>query len=356
MRPDVHKVVALGLILVTSATLYYLYSSKKLPGSSRRRHFNISGDDTLVFLHIQKTSGSHFLDCLMTAKLNEKKLCTFTDKKVKRAKCLRPGAASDRESWIVSERTLGWICGVHPSYSEMRSCLPSRLDSEWGSKPSRRLLYMTMIRHPVFRYLSEYLHVKRGASWSRRRTCLGKEVTDEEMAPCYDGYYAGVRWTNSTIESFAFCDTNWANNRQTLALTDLERFGCFNRSTWKQNEVKMLNSAMSNLRDMAFFGLAEYQEESEALFKETFNIVMNESLGQKPFSSQYSYNILKEVLTNRTLYQRITRNNHLDMELYRYALKLFTERLNALGIHVDIKKVDREILSMHPDSILVINH
>ena len=349
MRSGIAKGLVVLSVILTPVTLHYLYDSISLPAYVHRPRFDPSGDDTLVFIHIQKTSGSHFLDCLTAAKINEEQLCTATDRKVKRAKCPRPGAANDRESWLVSERTLGWICGVHSSFSEMRACLPSRLDREWGPKPSRRFHYITMIRHPILRYLSEYMHVRRGATWSRKRVCSGKEVVNDEMPPCYEGYYTGLRWSNVTMESFVSCDTNWANNRQTFALTDLEQFGCFNRSVWKQREVELLNSAMSNLRDMAFFGLAEYQEESGALFQETFDLVMpSGSLEQKPLAVQHSYEILREIATNETIYQRIVRNNHLDMQLYQYALKLFASRLKMMGVQVDLKKVDKDLLFLHP--------
>lgn len=336
--------VVLSLIL-TLVCLHYLYNSAiPLPVYTHQPRFDPSRDDTLVFIHIQKTSGNYFLDCLTAAKKNGENLCTHTDKKVKRAKCPRPGA--DKESWLVSERTLGWLCGVHSSYSEMRACLPSRLDREWGPKPSRRLHYITIVRHPILRYLSEYMHVRRGATWSRKRVCSGKEVVKKEVPPCYEGYYAGLRWSNVTVESFVSCDTNWANNRQTLALTNLEQFGCFNRSVWKQREVELLNSAMSNLRDMAFFGLAEYQEESSALFTETFNLAM--PVKQRPLVVQHSHDILREIATNNTIYQRIVHNNHLDMQLYQYALKLFASRLATIGVQVDVKTVDRYLSTMFP--------
>ena len=350
MRSCIGKVlVGLSATLSTVIVLFFLYcNSTPQPALVRRIRFDPSGDDTFVFIHIQKTSGSYFLDCLTATKFHGVKLCTATDKKVKRAKCPRPGAANGRESWLVSERTLGWLCGVHSSYSEMKACLPSRLDSEWGPKLSRRLHYITLLRHPIVRYLSEYMHVRRGATWWRKRKCSGNEVTDSQVPPCYGSFYSGSPWPNLTMESFVSCDTNWANNRQTMALVDLEKFGCFNRTIWKQCEAELLNNAKSNLQNMAFFGLAEYQKESAALFKETFNLAMDEPLEQKPFTALRSYEILREILMDKTLYQRIVEKNNLDIQLYQYALELFASRLKPFGVPVDMKKVNRTLLTLLP--------
>ena len=330
--------------LVVAYHLYHNTIPQPAAQGVRRIRFNPSGNDTLVFVHIQKTSGSYFLDCLTTAKLGGVKLCTAVDKKVRRARCPRPGAANGMESWLVSERTLGWVCGVHSSYPEMKDCLPSRLDAEWGPKTSRRLHYMTLLRHPILRYVSEYMHVRRGATWSRRRRCGKKEVVDAEMPPCYEGFYSGSPWPNVTIESFVSCDSNWANNRQTFALAKLENFGCFNRSVWKQREAQLVNSAKSNLKNMAFFGMAEYQKESTVLFEETFNLAMDEPLKQKPFTALRSFDtLLKEILRNKSLYKRIAEINHLDMQLYQYALELFALRLKPFDVLIDANKVDNLI-------------
>ena len=42
--------------------------------------------------------------------------------------------------------------------------------------------------------------------------------------------------------------------------------------TPEERETVMLASAKRNLREMAFFGLTEYQEQSQYLFEEIFNL------------------------------------------------------------------------------------
>ena len=127
---------------------------------------NISFDpgrrDSLVFIHIQKTGGSDFLQ-------------------------------------------------HHQSCISHESNLP---EEEQRFDPSANFHYSTMLRHPVLRYISEYLHIQRGATFSYRHICNGKKVKDEEMPPCYPGYYDHATWENVTLSAFLSCQSNWANNRQ----------------------------------------------------------------------------------------------------------------------------------------------
>ena len=46
---------------------------------------------------------------------------------------------------------------------------------------------MTFLRDPVSRYISEWKHIKRGATWaSSRFMCNGKPAFKSEVVPCYD--------------------------------------------------------------------------------------------------------------------------------------------------------------------------
>ena len=49
-------------------------------------------------------------------------------------------------------------------------------------------LYVTMLRDPVTRYLSEYKHVQRGATWkSTRLKCDGRYASLQEVPFCFQG-------------------------------------------------------------------------------------------------------------------------------------------------------------------------
>lgn len=59
-----------------------------------------------------------------------------------------------------------------------------------------------------------------------------------------------------------------------IFITDLTLINCYNHSSMKPEErdATMLASAKANLEKMAFFGLTEFQENSQYLFEETFNL------------------------------------------------------------------------------------
>lgn len=61
---------------------------------------------------------------------------------------------------------------------------------------------------------------------------------------------------------------------QVRMLADLSLVGCYNMSTVpeKKRAQLLLESAKKNLRDMAFFGLTEYQRKTQFLFERTFRL------------------------------------------------------------------------------------
>ncbi|KAJ3612979.1 hypothetical protein NHX12_019236, partial [Muraenolepis orangiensis] len=105
-------------------------------------------------------------------------------------------------------------------------------------------------------------------------------------------------------------------------LADLSLVGCYNMSTVpeKKRAQLLLDSAKKNLRDMAFFGLTEYQRKTQFLFERTFHLRFI-----RPFMQYNSTRAAGVDLDNSTI-QRIEELNELDMELYDYARDLFQQR------------------------------
>lgn len=322
-----------------------------------------------MFIHIPKTGGSDFLRHLVTLERDGEPLCSIPpgqkeERKVKKERAFCPrvrGAKYDPEKkpgdpWLVAEKTIGWHCGLHPFYSEYRSCVASEAKKKKFIRkfdPTSKFHYTTMIRHPVLRYVSEYLHVHRGATFSYRHTCNEREVTDSEMPPCYPGFYDKSPWPNVTLPKFLSCSSNWGNNRQTLSIADLETVRCFDTSKLSQEERerRLLQSAKDNLKNnFAFFGVTEYEVESGLLFEKIFGMRFRNKTVQKPLSELHSAPMLYSLWNSNTTYQRISRANHLDMELYDYALELFASRLQAIGIEMDRNRVNVEIAHLLSDS------
>lgn len=81
-----------------------------------------------------------------------------------------------------------FLCGLHADWTELISCVDQELDKNEGETAKRRYFYITLLREPVVRYLSEFRHVQRGATWkTARHWCLGRQATSTELPPCYSG-------------------------------------------------------------------------------------------------------------------------------------------------------------------------
>uniref|UniRef100_G3UV05 Heparan-sulfate 6-O-sulfotransferase n=1 Tax=Meleagris gallopavo TaxID=9103 RepID=G3UV05_MELGA len=284
----------------------------------RRVDFNIKGDDLIVFLHIQ-------LEQPCECRAGQKK-CT----------CHRPGK---RETWLFSRFSTGWSCGLHADWTELTNCVPSVVDSkkEVRLRPSRaggraecsvkicpectvgNFYYITILRDPVSRYLSEWRHVQRGATWKASlHVCDGRSPTTEELPSCY----TGDDWSGCSLQEFMDCPYNLANNRQVRMLSDLSLVGCYNLSVMpeEQRNKVLLDSAKENLKRMAFFGLTEFQRKTQYLFEKTFNMNFI-----SPFT-QYNSTRASSVEIDEQTQQRIEALNFLDVELYDYAKDLFLQR------------------------------
>ncbi|XP_044141473.1 heparan-sulfate 6-O-sulfotransferase 3-like [Bufo gargarizans] len=179
--------------------------------------------------------------------------------------------------------------------------------------------YITMLRDPVSRYLSEWKHVQRGATWKASlHVCDGRSPTPDELPTCY----LGDDWSGVTLQEFMDCSYNLANNRQVRMLADLSLVGCYNLTLMNESERNdiLLQSAKNNLKNMAFYGLTEFQRKTQYLFERTFNLKFI-----SPFT-QFNTTRASNVDIDEWSRERIKELNYLDMQLYEYAKDLFLQR------------------------------
>ncbi|KAB0343000.1 hypothetical protein FD754_019926 [Muntiacus muntjak] len=209
-----------------------------------------------------------------------------------------------------------WVC-VGVRFKCLLVCYVSKELLQFAAL--KNFHYITILRDPVSRYLSEWRHVQRGATWKASlHVCDGRPPTSEELPSCY----TGDDWSGCPLKEFMDCPYNLANNRQVRMLSDLTLVGCYNLSVMpeKQRNKVLLESAKSNLKHMAFFGLTEFQRKTQYLFEKTFNMNFI-----SPFT-QYNTTRASSVEINEELQKRIEGLNFLDMELYSYAKDLFLQR------------------------------
>lgn len=282
--------------------------------------FDMDSHDVMVFLHMQKTGGTSFGKHLVHD-LDLKRPCTCPIER-KRCYCFRPHS---NQSWLFSRYTTGWKCGLHADWTELTNCVDEKLDEMEGHVAKRRYFYITLLREPVARYLSEFRHVQRGATWkASKHVCKSRPATDEEIPPCFET----ETWEGVTLDQFMECESNLAANRQTRMLADLELVGCYNKQYLPRAERDrvMLASAKKNLASMAFFGLTEEQKKSQYIFEETFNLRF-----LLPFE-QNNATVSSHTMQTLSPEQagKIASLNALDIELYSFAKKLLQERFDKL--------------------------
>ena len=223
--------------------------------------------------------------------------------------------------------TSGWKCGLHPDWTELTECVDDYLN--YNESPlRRRYFYITILRDPVLRYLSEFKHVQRGATWKGSvHKCNGKPASRAEIPPCYDDINE-EDWADVELDEFMNCPYNLAANRQTRMLADLRLVNCYNTSfmSSKGRDLTLINSAKTNLEKMAFFGLTERQSESQKMFEHVFDLRFKNAFKQnnETTSSKSEHDLDQSVI------DKIAEINHLDVELYEYAKTLFNQRYKEI--------------------------
>ncbi|XP_059621082.1 heparan-sulfate 6-O-sulfotransferase 2 [Phlebotomus argentipes] len=295
--------------------------------------FDMDAHDVMVFLHIQKTGGTSFGKHLVRD-LDLKRPCTCQRRK-KRCHCFRPHR---NEIWLFSRYSTGWKCGLHADWTELTSCVDQELDKNEGETTKRRYFYVSLLREPIARYLSEFRHVQRGATWkTSRHWCLGRQASAAELPACY----SGENWMDVQLDEFAACESNLAANRQTRMLSDLALVGCYNKSSMPADERDrvMLASAKRNLASMAYFGLTEYQKISQYIFEETFNLRF--AIPFEQHNTTVSTTTMNDLSPEQK--RRIEQLNSLDIELYAFAKRLLFQRFEKLKA----KDVDFEVRFAH---------
>lgn len=275
--------------------------------------FDINSTDVMVFLHIQKTGGTSFGKHLVND-LDLEKQC-WKVRGLKRSNCFRPN--SDSETWLFSRYSTGWKCGLHAGWTSLSECVHIHFADDYRQ---RRYFYFTVLRDPVARYLSEYAHVGRGATWKDSYiNCNGRKYKQQK---CYEG----DNWLNVKLDEFMRCEGNWAVNRQTRMLSDLHAINCTGAGMQKEDRDRlMLETAKQNLKNFAYFGLTEEQEKSQRMFEYVFGMRF-----KVDFVTNNNGTVASELKLRSEQIEKIRRLNKLDLELYDFATKLFHKRWQDL--------------------------
>ncbi|KRY29353.1 Heparan-sulfate 6-O-sulfotransferase 3 [Trichinella spiralis] len=295
-------------------------SFDKIQSDPTVQRFDLNRSDVIVFLHIQKTGGTTF-ERYMVRQIDLISPCVCQARR-KRCRCMRPN--SYKSPWLFSRFSTGWNCGLHSDWTELvaSGCVDEYFDNREHRHVARRYFITTFLREPVSRFISEFHHVRRGATWlASRHLCNGRSPTAEELPPCFERSQHG--WKDVTLDAFLACSSNLAFNRQTRMLADLRLVHCYNRSAMDRDrrDAIMLLSAKRNLLKMAFFGLQDEMRRSQYLFERTFGLHFT-----KPMVDLKSRTDSIQLTDEQR--RQVEAVNRLDLDLYRFAKRVFNERFN----------------------------
>ena len=271
--------------------------------------FDKDGNDTLVFIHVQKTGGTMIEENLVYNIKDSMCKCT-QGRRLPNCQCF---GRNRRDTWIINRFVFhGWPLGVHPDLKTSQKNSPNFMDKTYG-KRNRRYLFAVFLRDPINRFVSEYLHTKRGADWTHTSSlCKGKK-----MGMWNPSCHGSSLWANLTLDSFMACQTNMAINRQTWMHSDVSKIGCDLSivMTNSQKRRRLLHVAKKNLKNSAYIGLLEYPRESQFVFEKTFGVRFKENFFYKPTSKE----IMDVLAENPKTSKAAADLNHLDSKLYDFA-------------------------------------
>ena len=274
--------------------------------------------DTFVHVHMQKTGGSQFGRLLLSLDVGVP--CRhLTGRLFEEIRGFGPASFRCRgreagvrlvDDFLVSRYSLGWICGVHASFDRLRKCVPRKVTG-------RKMVYISNLRDPVERVISEYFHGIEG--WADNVHGDSKHWSLPSDFYCngtkFDGFPGGCARMNRGGENGVFpldkaematrrtekeevmgmqlrrislfdyllCPATYKNNRQTKMLA-LDQ-ACVPDSG-QVDEENLVQLATRSLLALEFFGLAERMRESQLLFEYTFGVkfrVAATALSKRPY-------------------------------------------------------------------------
>ena len=339
------------LLSISIVIIYYsyfqveTYKNSFISVNSKYNSDFVFEKSLLVFLHIQKTGGSEFdrniIKYLMAkdeitekwrpacveipsselsnTKPNEnqsnKKRLKFRKYLCSR-NSMEPGNLEN--NWYFSRQTFGWACGLHADYTRLFNCI----NQKYRNSSINDFKFFTILRDPIERFISEWKHVQRGATWKKSKNACNKE---NSLNDCLRD---DLNVSEITLREFIDCKSNMAFNRQTRMLANYDEL--HNNCSIFEDSDMLLKSAIENLEKLSFFALNEQQYESQLLFEAMFNNIFKFSKKLKQAENVISTEIVKKL--DKSLIEEIKVKNFLDIKLYNHALKLFQMRLKLFDI------------------------
>jgi len=267
------------------------------PKQSSSLEYKLKNDDILYFLHIPKNAGTTFTTILDT----------FYDHNL-----IYP-----EQLWHKLLQNKLDISKFKLIRGHLGYCIHRVLPK----KP----LYITILRDPIERTISEYEHSIRDPDrrfQNRIINFTGKtvaEILENPKHTIYQNPQTRHIGTDPDITSFI-------NTSNSDSIAKFEFAKALRETAESISDVELIRRAKQNLSEFAFVGIAEKFEESLFLLYYTF--------GWRPMPSLWKLNVSPKrtktsVLPSKAL-QKILDATQLDKKLYEYGVKLFEERYSKM--------------------------
>ena len=109
-------------------------------------------------------------------------------------------------------------------------------------------------------------------------------------------------------------------------LANLSKINCYNSTglTDEERDRLLLESAKENLKNLSFFGLTEFQRDTQLLFEHTFHIHFIDDFVQ--FNDTHS----QKTHPTKEQWDEVLKVNALDISLYQFAKDLFQQRVQTM--------------------------
>jgi len=230
--------------------------------------------ELVIFIHIPKTAGKSFFETLIRPSIPHQQIYRFRGL---------------RKLIFDKKDTYTFIVGHAPYGLGLFF-------------PSRKVKYITLLRDPIERIVSQYYFIKQGDK--------------KKFIHRYRDYVDAVSLKE-------FCENRKFQNMQTRFMAGLLQDRFYPWSTTRFQEKKILQLAIKHLKDHdIYFGLRESFDESIARFQKKFGWERNNDVGRmkkgfiRPKVAELDIETVK-IIKNA---------NKLDLELYQFARNYFNKQ------------------------------
>ena len=313
----------------------------------------------IAFIHIPKCSGSSFLTNLMSLCASKNEFYQLHTHKNINIRGIKNLSKLPKNIYEVQECDISKIKFFFPdhtniNFSDLNNC----------NYNTRLFDYATILREPVQRFLSGYYYIKRYSKkdfveyecsyrLSREEKKIATEVKDlidkNTIDEILNDNNKIALINQSTIPHIGF-------NVQAKMLAGVTGYATDNykmENSEFDNDDKIFNRAMLNLKKIKFVGIVEKYSISLAYFSFLFNFNLCKAMKDNIFQGK------KPSLSEESM-QKIRSFEYLDIKLYNYAKENFLDKIKDISfiefinenMTYQVERMGRRVLKQDLDDLV----